>query len=119
MTGKMVDYSSRNTSYRSSKKDGDEYSPHIENSLRSLKEEIRSFKVDTDIIIQSQERFSRAYEKKEEFMQASFRVCQNCRDMERLGSIMDMRKRLMEPMVAYLMMDTCLIGIIPSGMAGY
>ena len=60
MTRKMVDYSSRDSPYRSNEKNGDEYSPHIADTLRSLMAEIRSCKADNDRIILSQERLSRA-----------------------------------------------------------
>ena len=59
----MVDYSSRDSPYRSNEKHGDQYSPHIADTLRSLKEEIRSFKVDKNKIILSQERLAKAQEK--------------------------------------------------------
>ena len=52
----MVDYSSQNSSYRSYEKHGDEYSPHVTDTLRILKEEIRSCKENNDIIIQEQEK---------------------------------------------------------------
>ena len=42
----MVDYSSRQTSYKSVGEKGKEYSPGIADTLRILKEEIRIFKVD-------------------------------------------------------------------------
>lgn len=58
MASNMVDYSSQDFPYRSYKKHGDGYSPHIEDTLRSLKEKIRSCKEDNDRIIQ-------AYEKQE------------------------------------------------------
>lgn len=60
MTKKMVDYTSHDSPYRSYKQHGDEWSPGIADTLRSLKQEIRSCKADNDRIIQSQERLSRA-----------------------------------------------------------
>jgi len=59
----MVDYSSRDSPYKLDKKHGDEYSPHVTDTLRSLKAKIRSCKVDNDKIIPSQERLARAQEK--------------------------------------------------------
>lgn len=52
--------------YKSIEKQGDEYSPDIADTLRSLKVEIRSWRVDNDRIIQSREILSRAQEKKGE-----------------------------------------------------
>lgn len=52
----MVDYKSHDSPYMSVEKQGDEYSPHIADTLRILKVEIRSCKEDNDRIIQSQER---------------------------------------------------------------
>ncbi len=51
MTRKMVDYSSRDSPYRSDEQHGDEYSFDIVDTLRSLKATIISFKVDNDEII--------------------------------------------------------------------
>ena len=48
MTSKMVDYNSRDCPYWSDEQHGDKYSPHIADTLRSLKEEIRSYKIDKD-----------------------------------------------------------------------
>lgn len=62
MTGKVVDYSSCDSRYRSYEQHRDEYSPHIADTLRSLKVEIRSWKADNDMVIQSQERLSREKE---------------------------------------------------------
>lgn len=58
MTSKMINYSSRDSSYRLDEKHGDGYSPDIANTLRSLEAEIRSCKEDNDTIIQSQEKQS-------------------------------------------------------------
>jgi len=62
----MVDYSSRDSPYRPNEKHGDEYSPHIANTLRSLKKYIRSCKEDNDRIIQSQEILAKEEEKQAE-----------------------------------------------------
>jgi len=62
----MVEYSSRDSPYILDEKHGDEYSPHKENSLRSLKVEKRSCKANNNRIIQSQERLARAQDKQEE-----------------------------------------------------
>lgn len=56
---------------------------------------------------------------KQRLIQLSFRFCHTCRDRDHLGSIMDRRIGLMEPMVVDLMMDTGRIGMIPSGMEDY
>jgi len=68
----MVDCSSRDSPYRSYEKHGDEYSPHIKDTLRSLKVEIRSCKEDNHRIIHSQDRFSRAHEKQAEVNEVIF-----------------------------------------------
>lgn len=65
MTRRMVDYSSRDSPYRSNKKHGDEYSPDMADTLRRLEAEIKSCKVDNDRIILSQERRARAQAKQE------------------------------------------------------
>ena len=52
MTTKMVNYNLRDSPYKSKDQHGDEYSPDIVDTLRSLKEKITSFKVDNDKIIQ-------------------------------------------------------------------
>jgi len=51
MTSKMVDYSSRDSSYRSNEQQRDDYSPNITYTLRSLNAEMRSCKVDNGRII--------------------------------------------------------------------
>ncbi len=56
MTSKMVDNISRDSPYRSDEQQGDMHSPNIENTLRSLKAEIRSCKAKNDRIIQAQEK---------------------------------------------------------------
>jgi len=53
MTCKMVDYSSRDFPHRSNEQHGDEYSPDIEYTLRSLKVETRSCKAYNNMIVQS------------------------------------------------------------------
>ena len=58
MTSKMVDYNSHDSPYMLDEQPRDEYSSDIADTLRSLKVEIRSCKVDNDIIIHLQERFS-------------------------------------------------------------
>ena len=49
----MVDYSSHDSPYRSVEQQGDEYSPDIADTLRSLKVEIKSCKVYNDKIFES------------------------------------------------------------------
>ena len=44
MTRKMVEYNSHDFPYISNEQYGDGYSPDIADTLRSLKEEIRSYK---------------------------------------------------------------------------
>ena len=66
ITSKMVDYSSRDSPYRSYEQPRKGYSPNIEDTLRSLKKEMLSYKVDKDIIIQSQERLAKVEEKQVE-----------------------------------------------------
>ena len=51
MTSKMVDY--KDSPYESDKRRGVVHSSDLADTLRSLKEEIRSCKVDNDRIIQS------------------------------------------------------------------
>ena len=72
MTRKMVDYSSRDTPYKSDGKHSDGYSLDIADTLRSLKVMIRSCKVDNDMIIQSQERLFKAQEKQAEVLLALY-----------------------------------------------
>lgn len=60
MMSRMVDYISRDSPYRSIENKGDEYSPDIEDTLRSLKAEIRSCKADNNKLIESQEILARA-----------------------------------------------------------
>ena len=62
----MVDYSSGESPNRSTKQQGDEYSPDIADTLIMFKAKIRSCKEDNDRIIQSQERLVRAQEKQVE-----------------------------------------------------
>lgn len=63
MARKMVDYNSRDSPYKSVEKQGDEYSPDIANTLRSLNAQVRSFKVDNDRLGKAQERLARDQEK--------------------------------------------------------
>jgi len=51
MTGNMVDYSSQDSPYGSDEQRGVGYSSNLVDTLRSLKEEIRSCKKDNDRII--------------------------------------------------------------------
>ena len=52
MTSIMVDYSSCDSPYRSVEQQGDEYSPDIVDTLRILKAEIKSCKVDNDMFFE-------------------------------------------------------------------
>ena len=54
MTSKMADY--KYYPYESDEQHGVGYSSYFSNTLRSLKEEIRSCKADNDRIIQAQEK---------------------------------------------------------------
>jgi len=51
MTSKTVDYSSQDSPYGSDEKCGVGHSFELVNTLRSLKEELRSCKADNDIIM--------------------------------------------------------------------
>ena len=51
MTRKMVDYNSRDSPYGSDEKCGVRNSSNLADTLRSLKEELRSCKEDNDIIM--------------------------------------------------------------------
>lgn len=53
MTSKMVDYNSRDTSYRLIGKEGEEYSLGIVDTLRRLRVDIRSSKVDNDRLVEA------------------------------------------------------------------
>ena len=66
MTSTIVDYSSCESPYGSAQHQGDEYSPDIANTLRSLKAKIRSCKAENNRIIESHERLSITQEKKGE-----------------------------------------------------
>lgn len=99
----MVDYISQDYLDRLDEKHGGGYSLDIVETLRSFKVQKRSCKVDNYIIIRSQERLAKAQENKQRLMQLSFTIFQTCRDMDCLGSIMDKRTILMQPMVASLM----------------
>lgn len=74
MTSKMVDYNSWDSSYRSDEQHGEGYSLDIEDTLRSLKEEIKSCEEDNDQIIQSQ---------------LLFRACHTYKGMDHLEFVMD------------------------------
>ena len=63
MTRKVVDYNSRDSPYILVGQQGDEYSLTIANTLRSLRAEIKSCKVDNDRLVEAQERLARAHEK--------------------------------------------------------
>lgn len=52
MTRKMVDYNSCDSSYSLDEQHGNEHSPDIADTLRALKEKIKSCKEDNDRIIQ-------------------------------------------------------------------
>lgn len=56
MTSKMVDYSSRYSPYGSNEQHGVENSYDLADTLRILKEKIRSCKEDNDMIISTQEK---------------------------------------------------------------
>jgi len=56
----MVDYSSCDSPYKSVGKQGGENSPSIEDTLRSLRENIRSCKADNDRLVEAQEILARA-----------------------------------------------------------
>lgn len=60
----MVDYSSRDSPYRSVGQQGDEHSLGIVDTLRGLKEEIRSCKENNDRLVEDQDILTRAQEKK-------------------------------------------------------
>ena len=105
MTSKMVDYSSRDSPYVSDEQCGVGYSTDLAETLRSLKEEIRSCKADNDQIIQSQE-------KQAELMLYLFRVCQTCNDKGHFGSVTDMWIYLMGLMAVDLLVDTVQIDLI-------
>lgn len=59
MTRKMVDHSSRDSTYRLVGQQGDEYSPDIADTLTSLRVEIKSCKVDNDRLLEAQERVAK------------------------------------------------------------
>lgn len=74
----MVEYSSHESPYniyvnsyeldRSVEQQGDDYSPDIVDTLRSLKEEIKSCKEDNSKLIEEHEIFSRAWRNKQRLM---------------------------------------------------
>jgi len=53
MMRKMVDCSSHDSPYRSIGKQGEEYSPGIAGTLRSLREKIKSCKEDNDRLVEA------------------------------------------------------------------
>lgn len=63
MMRKMVDYSSHESPYISVEKQGEEYSPGVADTLRSLRAKIRSCKADNCRLVEAQERLARAQEK--------------------------------------------------------
>lgn len=63
MRSRMVDYSLRDAAYKSIEKQGEVQSPDLANTQRSLKEEIKSWKQDTNKMIKTLERISKAQEK--------------------------------------------------------
>lgn len=64
---KMVDYSSCDPPpYISVEHQGDEYSPGIADTLRSLSTQIKSYKENNDRLVEAHERLARAHEKQEE-----------------------------------------------------
>jgi len=68
MMRKIVYYSSHESPYRSVGKQGDEHSLGVADTLRSLRVEIRSCKVDDDKLVEAQERLGRAQEHQIELM---------------------------------------------------
>lgn len=56
MTSKMVEYNSRDSPYGSNEQCGGQNSSDLVDTLRSLKEKIRSCKENNDRIIQAQEK---------------------------------------------------------------
>lgn len=59
MTSEMVDYSSCDSPYRSTRKKGGKHSPSISYTLRSLRAEIKSCKEDNDRLVEAQEILAR------------------------------------------------------------
>ena len=59
MTSTMVDYSSCDSPYRSVEWQGDEYSPNLADTMRSLKVDIKSCKAYNNMLIESPERLAR------------------------------------------------------------
>lgn len=94
----MVDYSSQDSSYRQDEKHGGRHSSDLENTLRSLNVEIRSFKVDNGRIIQEKE-------KQVKFNVVILQILSYCRDRDHLGSSMGRRILLMEHITLGLMVD--------------
>jgi len=71
----------------------------LEDTVRSLKEEIRSCKADNDIIMQ-------AHEKQEEVNVVILQSCQHCNDRDPFRSSMRRRKKIMGHMETSLMVVT-------------
>ena len=63
MPSKMVYYSSHDSPYKSIGKQGNVRSPSVEDTLRSLRAEIRSCKEDNDRLVEAQEILARAQKK--------------------------------------------------------
>lgn len=82
MNRKMVDYSSRDSRYRSDEHPKDGYSLDIKDTLRILNEEIRSCKEDNDRIIQSKEKISKAQERQ---AKVNVIILESLSDLQREG----------------------------------
>jgi len=107
MASKMVDY--KEYPYESEEKYGVGNSFELEDTLRSLKEEIRIFKVDNDRIMQAQQN----QEEVNAMILQSFQICS---DRDHVGSNMSKRKKLMGHMVVGHMVITCQIKTTKSEM---
>jgi len=66
MMRKMVDYTSYDSPYILVGKQGGDNSPAIEDTLRNLRADIRSCKVDNDRLVEAQEILVKAHENKVE-----------------------------------------------------
>jgi len=62
----MVDYNSCDSPYKSVGKQGEEYYPSVVDTLRSLRAEIRSCKVENYRLVEAQETLARAQKKQVE-----------------------------------------------------
>jgi len=60
MIRKKVDYSPHDPPYKSVGKQGEGYSPDIENTIRSLRVEIKRSKENNDRLVEAQERLAMA-----------------------------------------------------------